>query len=293
MNTTYTHLCQVQIAKGHQNTRLLSNKEEETMGMAVHLGQQPAIDPQFYAGMQMIASVKKYPVKIAQETVKWARAASFLSKPYLSQLENVSSLLKESGTLLSRAFILTDVISLGHSTLKLPEKITASFDGFDGVSLSTLSQTANTAKLLFADTIAPFFRSAGFLISDLSDINIINLGEYTPLFNSGMSFLLVALSVKECIEAVHGYTYAKDDTLFDARLKCIEKSASCAAQVLLYTSFGGTPALAMTLLLLGTTKLIAKGVIDYMKSEKETPPEKTGEPLHISLDEPPLLTVGC
>lgn len=225
-----------------------------------------SVDPQFYAGMQVICSAKKLPLKVAQETLIWMRTVAFVSKEQLDHVAGFTEHLKTVGKVYTRVSIIPDVFFLIEAAVKLPEQLSVGYSILGNETLGTFSKIKTCSEKIFLDTVGPLFQTTGFFISDLLSIELIDLGQYLELFKLSFSSLLLVMSVKDVTRCYFKYNTARtEQETRTAILHLIEKGSTFALNALYFTSLGSAPTLAVTLLLLSTTKLLSKIANEYVK----------------------------
>jgi|GEM_PF-2570701 len=228
------------------------------------------VDPQFFAGMQVLSSSKNFPIKVAKETLKWIRTVTFISNEQLNRLADVSAQLSAVSKVFTRITIIPDTLSLLDDVVNLPANLSEGFNELDAEGQAIVFRVINVAKKIFIDCLGPLFRNVGFLVSDLLDLELVDLGEFLGVFKLSLGVLLVGLSVKEVADCYFEYARAENEAqLKSATLKLIEKGSNFIINGIYFTTISSVPTLAVTILLLSTTKLLAKIINEYLKTEQK------------------------
>lgn len=233
------------------------------------------VDPHFYSCMQLACGSKKIPIKVTKEMIKWTRTVAFLSKEQLNRFADISNSLNEISGIYTRIALLPDTLFIVESLINMPGEFSDAFRTLDDDALATLFKVTHCAKKVFLDTLGPLFKSIGLLVTNLLDLEIVDLGQFVVPFKAGLALLLVTMSVKELGDCYFKYQKAHtEEKIQIASAKLVEKGADFAICALHFFNFSSIPALAITLLLLSTTKLFASIAKEYLSEYKHATPSR-------------------
>lgn len=221
------------------------------------------------------------PTKILSETRSWVELTHDDSSRFRHDVSHLTDTMSSSKDSFTRVFILSDILSLFETASEMPQHIVEKIEETKGSVRSTVELVGFAAYRLFTDVIAPFFKNIGFVIADISKMNIIPLPSIFTEFADSVGPFIFISAISDAYSAVSGFL--EKPHLVSKSAKMVEKVADLLVHIAAF--FFAKEAALILFLVLSTTKLTAKVAGSFFKKEEAT--QENHDPA-LSLNTPKL-----